>query len=151
MNKKGFTLIELLVVIAIIGILASIIFVSTSGARKSALAARALSDLNQITLAEEVYHNENAKYYAEVADPCTDTSLAKGTTEGSQLCYGSPALDPILPRIPYPPGGAYQYLVGSLGLSETTYSFKAVGFEDGGVFICKIGTCYCDVADKCKK
>lgn len=150
-KKSGFTLIELLIVVAIIGILASIVLVSTGGARKSALAARALSDLNQLMLAEEVYHNENDKYYAEVADPCTDASLAKGATEGSELCYDSPALDPTLPRIPYPGGGTYQYLVGPLGLSETTYSFKAVGFEDGGVFICKIGTCYCDTADKCRK
>ncbi len=53
MNKKGFTLIELLVVISIIGILASIVLVSMTGARASARDAERQSDIRSIGIAME--------------------------------------------------------------------------------------------------
>ncbi len=48
MNKKAFTLIELLVVIGIIGILASIVTVSTSGVRAKARDTKRKAEISQI-------------------------------------------------------------------------------------------------------
>ena len=62
-NKKGFTLIELLVVIAIIGILASVVLVSMSGARQSARNATRKADMRQIVSAQELYYNTNDVFY----------------------------------------------------------------------------------------
>lgn len=62
MKKKGFTLIELLVVIFIIGLLTSIILVSLNGARSKARDAKRISDLNQISVALELYYHNHGSF-----------------------------------------------------------------------------------------
>jgi len=63
---RGFTLIELLVVIAIIGLLASIVLVSLSSARRKARDSRRVGDLRQIQLALELFFDGNPSAgYAE--------------------------------------------------------------------------------------
>jgi prepilin-type N-terminal cleavage/methylation domain-containing protein len=62
-SSKGFTLIELLVVIAIIGILATIVLVSLNSARTKARDTRRLSDMQQMSLAMEMYYDQNGSSY----------------------------------------------------------------------------------------
>lgn len=64
-NNRGFTLIELLVVIAIISLLASVVVVNMGGARAQARDARRASDLEQISIALELYYG----YYGHYPNP----------------------------------------------------------------------------------
>ncbi len=61
-SNKGFTLIELLVVIAIIGMLASIVMVSLSGAKSKSRDAKRQADMKSIQLALSLYYNDNGFY-----------------------------------------------------------------------------------------
>jgi len=65
LKRKGFTLIELLVVIAIIGILATFVVASFTGAQRKGRDARRKSDLDAIKKALELYKTDTtgARYY----------------------------------------------------------------------------------------
>ncbi len=81
-SKKGFTLIELLVVFAIVGILATIVIVSTAGVRSKARDGKRVFDTQQITTALEAYYARNSAYptfitFGQTLDDGNKTYLAE--------------------------------------------------------------------------
>ncbi len=63
-QEHGFTLIELLVVISIIGLLAAVVMVSLTSARKKSRDAKRIADVRQISSALEIYFNDSYTYPA---------------------------------------------------------------------------------------
>ncbi len=81
-SPKGFTLIELLVVIAIIGILATIVLVSLNSARTKARDTRRLSDMQQMSLAMEMYYDQNGSSYYDAASAAFSSYTSALQTAG---------------------------------------------------------------------
>ncbi len=68
-NKQtGFTLLELLVVIGIIGLLASIIVINLTGARKRARDTKRIADVRTLQTSMEDYYGKNGKYPTLISD-----------------------------------------------------------------------------------
>lgn len=96
--SKGFTLLELLVVIGIIGLLASILVVNLTSARRRARDTKRIADIRNLQTAAEDYYGKNGKYPATIADLVTggqiptwplDPLAPPGTacTANSDPCY----------------------------------------------------------------
>lgn len=137
-KQKGFTLIELLVVIAVIGILASVVLASLNSARGKARDARRFSDLNQISLALELYYDDYGTYpqllayiFPNRADPQDVNWTGAFTT----------AMRPYINPVPQDPAGRpYMYSSTNSGQKyglmtevESTANY-AKSINDGGSF-----------------
>jgi len=97
-KQKGFTLLELLVVIGIIGLLASILVVNLTSARRRARDTKRIADIRNLQTAAEDYYGKNGKYPTLISDLVTggqipvwplDPLAPSGTTctGNSDLCY----------------------------------------------------------------
>ena len=97
-RQSGFTLLELLVVIGIIGLLASIIVVNLTGARRRARDTKRIADIRQLQTAAEDYYDKNGKYPNKIGDLVTSTQIPMWPTDplapagtsctaNSDLCY----------------------------------------------------------------
>ena len=103
--NKGFTLIEMLVVISIIGVLASLVLVSYSGAQKQARDTQRKSDLKQYQNVLENYSNTHSGLYPVVAAATNVSSMCSTLGLGVN---GTCANDPKIQN-------AYYYLSNASG------------------------------------
>ena len=136
--KRGFTLIELLVVIAIIGLLASTVLASLSGARGAARDTGRLAEGRELMKALEIYRAQNANEY-----PCsTGTSIvcsAGGTAGNAWLVRPASSaytnMEPTLrTALKFLPAndvtGGYSLLYNVRSSSDPTAYTILVGLED---------------------
>ncbi len=104
-KQKGFTLLELLVVIGIIGLLASILVINLTSARRRARDTKRVADIRSLQTAAEDYYGRSGKYPSLIGDLVTGTQIPvwpldplapSGTTctGSSDLCYWYAAYTP---------------------------------------------------------
>ncbi len=87
-SNKGFTLIELLIVVAIIGILAAIAIPQFSQYRVRGYNSAALSDLNNVKLAENGFNNDSGGVFASTAGIKADGTGGTGAAGVGALVFG---------------------------------------------------------------
>ena len=92
MKKRGFTMVELIIVVAVIAILASIIIPKMSGARDKAKLAGCKTNMKHISIAFELYANDNQGCYqpSDYATLDSSHSLVAGNyLKRTPMCPGA--------------------------------------------------------------
>jgi len=88
MNRRAFTLIELLTVVAIIGVLASLVLMTSGFIQKKAAASRSENEIQALSTGAERYKTDNAIYPRDKAVP-GQTGTSTDTLDARKI--GNPA------------------------------------------------------------
>lgn len=123
-QQKSFTLIELLVVIAIIGLLSSIVLVSTQGVRAKARDSRRLQDMRQIITALQLYNDKYERYPDISADGCCN-SWDQGPCGSDTTFIGALVTEGFMATVPTDP-------IGGSGTDCYGYGYYYYNCTDGG-------------------
>ncbi len=103
-RRRGFTLIELLVVIAIIGLLATVVAFSVTGASDEANRGKVQADFSILTDAVDMYRLKHKKYPQKLADLVASDVIRKLQNDP----WGNPYLYT-------PPAGSKRFVIASYG------------------------------------
>lgn len=130
-KRKGFTLIELLIVVAIIGLLATIVLVAVTRARKKANATQAKAIAVEVTKAISMY----------VANGCSgSTALNLPAANGQMTDCNGAVLIQRFPSTTF--SGGLTWGVAPAGATYDNYTITVGKFALGN-FICRNGSCTC--------
>lgn len=92
-TRKGFTLIELLVVMMIIGVLASMLLVGISAAKKAAVRSKTQAEIHNIMIALTTYNNDRGVYPPSGVDKAPYGKLTNAADGKIIVAEAFPALD----------------------------------------------------------
>src|SRR3989339_846158 len=118
-KNNGFTLIELLVVIAIIGILASVIFTSLTGAREKAQRTATIANMKGVITPLSVCKDDEGSGYTDAIPTAGATFVCQDAVTGNVVKTGHE--DIFWPTL----SGGWAYNIPTGLLSDDTYQFTA--------------------------
>ena len=120
-KQKGFTLLELLVVISIIGLLASILVINLTSARRRARDTKRIADIRNLQTAAEDYFGKIGKYPTVISDLVTAGNIPVWP------------LDPLAPSGTTCTGNADNCYYYAIYPSTNPYSYHfGASMEDSG-------------------
>ena len=117
--RRAFTLVELLVVIAIIGVLVALLLPAVQSAREAARRTSCSSNLRQVGLAMQNYHDQNQAF------PIGVSNDIPGAGNGSDANWTWPAR--ILPFIEQ----SAIYATISVGIGNSAPKFRKTSLNEG--------------------